>query len=108
MALQDCQVRVWPCGGSGSRVSAVWARNASMGTGRDWMAGRAALRQALLDEGAGELLEAMAGGVGDVAQGPLPGEHGQPVHHGPDGVLDAVAAPPVEHAGVGQLVERGP
>jgi hypothetical protein len=29
------------------------------------------------------------------------------VHRGPDGVLDAGAAPPVEHAGVGQLVERG-
>ena len=31
----------------------------------------------------------MAGGIGDVAQGPLPGEYGQPVHRGPDGVLDA-------------------
>src|SRR5215471_16209000 len=72
-----------------------------------WMATRAASCQALLDEGADELLEVMAGGVGDVAQGPLPGEYGQPVHHGPDRVLDAVAAPPIEHAGVGQLVERG-
>jgi hypothetical protein len=49
----------------------------------------------------------MAGGIGDVAQGPLPGEYCQPVHRGPDGVFDAVAAPPVEHAGIGQLVERG-
>src|SRR5262249_26456633 len=92
---------------TGSRVSAVWARNVSMGAGRYWMARWAASCQALLDEGGGELLEVMAGGVGDVAQGPLPGEHGQPVHRGPDGVLDAVAAPPVEDAGVGQFVERG-
>ena len=49
----------------------------------------------------------MASGSGDVAQGPLPGEYCQPVHRGPDGVFDAVAAPPVEHAGVDQLVERG-
>src|SRR5262249_1736562 len=74
---------------------------------RYWMARRAASRQALLDEGADGLLDAMAGGVGDVAQGPLPGEYGQPVHRGPDGVLDAVAAPPIEHAGVNQFVERG-
>jgi len=48
----------------------------------------------------GELVEAVPGGVGDIAQGALPGEHGQPVHRGPDGVLDAVAALPPEHAGV--------
>jgi hypothetical protein len=35
----------------------------------------------------------------------LPGEDGQPVHRGPDGVLEAGAAPPAEHAGVGQFVE---
>jgi hypothetical protein len=29
------------------------------------------------------------------------------VYRGPDGVLDAVAAPPVEDAGVDQLIERG-
>ena len=49
----------------------------------------------------------LAGGGGEVAQGALPGEHGHPVHRGPDGVLDAVAAAPVEHAGVDELVERG-
>jgi hypothetical protein len=49
----------------------------------------------------------MAGGIGDVAQGPLPGEHCQPVHRGPDRVLDTVAALRAEYAGVDQLVERG-
>ena len=49
----------------------------------------------------------LAGGIRDVAQGPLPGEYCQSMHRGPDGVFDAVAAPPVEHAGVDQLVERG-
>jgi hypothetical protein len=34
-------------------------------------------------------------------------EHGQPVHRGPDGVLDAVAALPPEYAGIDQLVECG-
>jgi energy-coupling factor transporter ATP-binding protein EcfA2 len=63
--------------------------------------------QGLADEGGGELLEVAAGGVGELAQGPLPGEHGQPVHRGPDGVLDARAALPAEHAGVGQFVEDG-
>ena len=29
------------------------------------------------------------------------------MHRGPDGVLDAVTAPPVEHPGVNQFVERG-
>ena len=38
--------------------------------------GRAASCQGRFDEGAGELLEVMAGGIGDVAQGPLPGEYG--------------------------------
>src|SRR5215469_15328038 len=66
---------------------------------------RAGLPQGLADEGGGELLEVTAGGVGELAQRALPGEHGQPVHRGPDGVLDAVAALPVEHAGVGQFVE---
>jgi len=46
-----------------------------------------------------------AGSVGELAQRALPGEHSQPVHRGPDGVLDAIAALPVEHAGVGQFVE---
>jgi hypothetical protein len=32
--------------------------------------------QGRFDEGAGELFEVMAGGIGDVAQGPLPGEYG--------------------------------
>jgi hypothetical protein len=61
--------------------------------------------QAPFDEGSGELFEVTPGGIGDVAQGPLSGEHCQPVHHGPDGVLDAVAALPVEHTGLDQLVE---
>jgi hypothetical protein len=34
---------------------------------------RAGSRQALLDEGKGELLEVTPGGIGDVAQRPLPG-----------------------------------
>src|SRR5215470_17945359 len=74
------------------------------GTGTE-RKGRAGSCQGLVDEGGGELLEVTAGSVGEFAQGPLPGEHGQPVHRGPDGVLDVGAAPPVEHAGVGQLVE---
>src|SRR6185369_12463995 len=86
--------------------SRVWARNASMkggpGTGRQ---GRARSCQGLADEGGGELLEVTAGSVGEFAQGPLPGEDGQPVHRGPYGVLEAGAAPPAEHAGVGQFVE---
>jgi hypothetical protein len=68
---------------------------------------RAGSCQALADEGEGQLLEVMAGGVGDVAQGPLPGEDGKPVHRGPDGVFDAVAALLVEYAGVDQFVECG-
>jgi hypothetical protein len=64
-------------------------------------------RQALLDEGEGELFQATPGGLGDVAQRPRPGQHGQPVHRGPDGELGAVATPPVQHARVDQLVERG-
>src|SRR5258707_1306346 len=68
---------------------------------------RAGSCQALADEGEGELFEVMPGGIGDVAQRSLPGEHGQPVHGGPDGVLDAVAGLPAEHAGVDQLVEYG-
>jgi hypothetical protein len=63
--------------------------------------------QGLADEGGGELLEVTAGGVGELAQGALPGEHCQPVHRGPDGVLDARAALPAEHTGVGQFVEDG-
>ena len=42
---------------------------------------------------------------GSSRRGPLPGEHGQPVHCGPDGVLEAGAALPAEHAGVGQFTE---
>ena len=49
----------------------------------------------------------MPGRVGDVAQRPRPGEHRQPVHRGPDRVLDAVAPLPAEHAGLDQLVECG-
>src|SRR6266849_10965046 len=62
--------------------------------------------QALLDEGKGELREATPGGLRDLAQRPRPGEHGQPVHRGPDRVLDALAAAPVERARVDQLVEH--
>src|SRR6516162_8185817 len=72
------------------------------GTGRQ---GRAGSCQGLVDEGRGELLEVTAGSVGEFTQGPLPGEDGQPVHGGPDGVLEAGAALPAEHAGVGQFVE---
>jgi hypothetical protein len=64
-------------------------------------------RQALLDEGEGELFQVTPGGLGDVTQRPRPGQHGQPVHRGPDGVLGAVATPPVQHARVDQFVERG-
>lgn len=42
----------------------------------------------------------LAGGVGEVAEGALHGEHGQPVHGRPDGVLDPGAAPAGEDAGV--------
>ena len=49
----------------------------------------------------------MPGGIGDVAQGSLADEHGQSVHRGPDGVLDAVATLPPEHAGIDQFVECG-
>ena len=41
-----------------------------------------------------------AGGIGDIAQGSLPGEYGQSVHCGPDGVFDAIAALSVEDPGV--------
>src|SRR5690349_12169645 len=51
------------------------------GTGRQ---GRAGSPQGRADEGRGELLEVTAGSVGELAQRPLPGEHGQPVHRGPD------------------------
>ena len=63
--------------------------------------------QAFADKGKGELGEAVPGGSGDVTQGSLAGEHGQSVHRGPDGVLDAVAALRLEHPGDDQLVERG-
>src|SRR4051812_43421257 len=66
-----------------------------------------ASRQACLDEGARDLLEVMAGDAGGVTQRALAGEHGQPVHRGPDGVLDPGAALPGQDAGVGQLVEYG-
>src|SRR6185312_1851639 len=55
----------------------------------------------------GEIITAEALAALRAAQGSLPGEYGQPVHRGPDGELDAVAAPPVEYAGVDQLVEHG-
>jgi DNA-binding transcriptional ArsR family regulator len=61
--------------------------------------------QARFDEGAGDFRKPMAGDVGGVPQGALPGEHRQPVHHGPDGVLDPGAPAPAEDAGVGQFVE---
>src|SRR5437763_7264975 len=63
--------------------------------------------QPLLDEGEDALVEVLAGSGGDVAQRPLAGQHGQPVHGGPDGVLDAVAALPAEHAGVDHFVQGG-
>ena len=49
----------------------------------------------------------VAGRAGLVAQRPRPGQHGQPVHRGPDGVLEARAAQPGQQAGLGQFVERG-
>ena len=69
--------------------------------------GPAGSRQGLIDEGAGKLFDVAAGGVGDVAQGSLPGKDRQPADGAPDGVFVGVAAPPLQHAGVGQLVERG-
>src|SRR5262249_39292082 len=60
-----------------------------------------------VDEGAGGLLEVAVGGGGGVAEGGLDGEDCEPVHGGPDGVLDAGAALPGEDAGVGELVEGG-
>ncbi len=63
--------------------------------------------QALADKGKGELGEAVPGGSGDVTQGSLAGEHGQSVHGGPDGVLDALPALRLEHARIDQFVERG-
>lgn len=47
------------------------------------------------------------GGFGDLAQRSLPGEHRGPVAGGPDGVLDVVAASPVEDAGADQLIQVG-
>ncbi|HVV13387.1 hypothetical protein [Amycolatopsis sp.] len=44
-------------------------------------------------------LRLTAVGVGQVAQRPLAGQDGLPVHGGPDGVLDPGAAPRIEHAG---------
>jgi hypothetical protein len=72
--------------------------------GRQWRAGSC---HAAADEGAGEVFKVMTGGIGEVAQRPLPGEHRQPVHRRQHGLLDAGAAPPVEHAGISQLVEYG-
>src|SRR5215470_15132324 len=82
---------------SGSGLVAVRVREAEPGLGEEcldegragtgWQ-GRAGSCQGRVDEGGGELLEVTAGGVGEVAQGPLPGEDGQPVHRGPDGVLE--------------------
>src|SRR5689334_5606072 len=63
--------------------------------------------QALADKSKRELGEAVPGGSGDVTQGSLAGEHGQSMHSGPDGVLDALPALRREHAGIDQLVERG-
>ena len=57
-----------------SAASRNWYQNiAAAGTCRIRLGG--VLRQGGVDEGAGELLEVMAGGVGDVAQGPLTGEY---------------------------------
>jgi len=61
----------------------------------------------LLDEGLREFLEVTKGRVGDVAKGSLHGEDCQPVHGRPDGVFESVAAVLLQHAGIGQLVERG-
>jgi hypothetical protein len=47
-----------------------------LGRGTVLDGGRAASCQGRFDEGAGEFFEVMAGGIGDVAQGPLPGEYG--------------------------------
>src|SRR5215469_15496854 len=91
---------------SGSGLVAVLVRGAEPGLGEECLdEGRAGSCQGLADKGGGELLEVTAGSVGEFAQGPLPGEDGQPVHGGPDGVLEAGAAPPAEHAGVGQFVK---
>src|SRR5580698_830386 len=69
------------------------------------LAWRAGSPKTPFDETAGDFLKATAGDLGHVTQRPLAGEHRQPVHRGPDGVLDPGAALPVEHAGVGQFVE---
>jgi hypothetical protein len=50
---------------------ARWRRGGSWRNGR-----RAASHQAILDEGEGAFFEVVVGGVGDVAQRSLPGEHG--------------------------------
>jgi hypothetical protein len=41
------------------------------------------------------------------SRGTLPGEYCQPVHRGPDGVLEPGSTPPAEDAGVGPFVEYG-
>ena len=82
----------------------VGAGNASMKRTGAELQGRAGSCEGRVDEGEGELLKVTAGSVGKFAQGPLPGEHGKPVHRGPDGVLDARATLPAERAGVSQFV----
>ena len=59
------QVRVWPCGGSGSGGGPGLGEEClDVGrTGTGWQ-GRAGSCQGLVDEGGGELLEVTAGGVG--------------------------------------------
>ena len=70
--------------------------------GQQWWVGSG---QARFDECPGGFLETASGGSGNLTQGPLPDEYGQPVHGGPDGVLDRGATSPVEHAGVDQFIE---
>jgi hypothetical protein len=49
----------------------------------------------------------LPGGSGYLTQRPLTGEHRRPVNRGPDGVLDAITAPPIKHARIDQLIEYG-
>jgi hypothetical protein len=66
---------------------------------------RPCLFQGRVYEREGELVKATPIGIRDVAQGPLPGENGQPVHRRPDRVFDALAALAGEHTRVDQFVE---
>jgi hypothetical protein len=61
--------------------------------------------ECVFDERESGLLKVMACGVRQVPQRPLPGEHCQAVHSGPDRVLDFNTASLAEHSRVGQFVE---